>query len=310
MSSDAALAQHLHRLAVLISAGVSPAAAWGHVADAADPADEIAQRVAASAATGCDVPTAIDAALGSVDGMQRPSAERPSAERSWRALEAAWRVALASGAPLAPALKAFADALRDREAARRDIDVALAGPRSTARIVMVLPAVAVLLGLLMGVDLAATLMSPLGAASLGVGGVLIVTARRWMRRLLRAAEPPQSSDALALDLLAVAVAGGGAPESAATLVSHELERVSAPVDASQLEGLVRLSRRAGAPLGELARAEAAQVRARERAEAREGAERLAVRLMLPLGACVLPSFLLLGVVPMLIGLLSSTARVF
>lgn len=305
MTSDAALAQHLHRLAVLISAGVSPVAAWGHVADAAEPTDELAQRVADAAVDGCDVPTAIDAALQPADGVIRPTAER-----SWRALEAAWRVALASGAPLAPALRAFADALRDREAARRDIEVALAGPRSTARIVMVLPAVAVLLGLLMGVDLAATLTSPLGAASLVLGGVLIIAARRWMRRLLRAAEPPQSSDALALDLLAVAVAGGGAPESAAALVLHELERVSAPVDAGRLDGLVRLSRRAGAPLGELARAEAAQVRARERADAREGAERLAVRLMLPLGACVLPSFLLLGVVPMLLGLLSSTARVF
>ena len=47
-----------------------------------------------------------------------------------------------------------------------------------------------------------------------------------------------------------------------------------------------------------------------RAEARETAERLAVRLMLPLGACILPAFLLLGVVPMLIGLLSSTAEVW
>ena len=304
-TSDAALAQHLHRLAVLISAGVSPAAACGHVADAADPVDELAQRVADAAAAGCDVPTAIDAALSPVNGVSHPATER-----SWRALEAAWRVALASGAPLAAALRAFADALRDREAARRDIEVALAGPRSTARIVLVLPAVAVLLGLLMGVDLAATLTSPLGAVSLVSGGVLIVAARRWMRRLLRAAEPPPSSEALSLDLLAVAVAGGGAPESAAVLVSRELERVAAPVDASRLDGLVRLSRRAGAPLGELARAEAAQVRARERADAREGAERLAVRLMLPLGACVLPSFLLLGVVPMLLGLLSSTARVF
>ncbi|OYX57207.1 MAG: hypothetical protein B7Y93_02920, partial [Micrococcales bacterium 32-70-13] len=63
----------------------------------------------------------------------------------------------------------------------------------------------------------------------------------------------------------------------------------------------------GAPLGELARADAAEARAAARAAARETAERLAVRLMLPLGACILPAFLLLGVVPMLLGLLSSTA---
>jgi tight adherence protein B len=131
-----------------------------------------------------------------------------------------------------------------------------------------------------------------------------------MRRLLRAAEPRPSNEGLALDLLAVAALGGGAPETAATLVISELERAGLDAPQHRLDSLVRLSRRAGAPLGELARTEAEEVRANERAEARVAAERLAVRLMLPLGACVLPSFLLLGVVPMLLGLLSSTAQVF
>ncbi|MFN4002943.1 MAG: hypothetical protein ACK4HH_12535, partial [Microcella sp.] len=105
--------------------------------------------------------------------------------------------------------------------------------------------------------------------------------------------------------------GGGAPEAAAALVRTELDRATLPdVEPERLDDLVRLSRAAGAPLGELARVEAADDRARARAAARESAERLAVRLMLPLGACILPSFLLLGVVPMLIGLLSSTASGF
>ncbi len=37
-----------------------------------------------------------------------------------------------------------------------------------------------------------------------------------------------------------------------------------------------------------------------------GAERLAVRLVLPLGTCVLPAFVLIGVVPVVVGVLSST----
>jgi len=262
--------------------------------------------------------------------------QRPD-RAAWLSLAAAWRVATVSGAPLAPALRGFADGLRDRESARRDIDVALAGPRATARIVMILPAVAILLGILIGVDLVATLASPVGAAAIAGGLALIVIARRWMRRLLRAAEPPPPTVGLALDLLAVAAGGGGSPEAAAELVSLELGRLgladnsaavgprvvsAAPADSFidtsadfandplGMAELVRLSRDAGAPLGELARADAAEARSSARAAARQTAERLAVRLMLPLGACILPSFLLLGVVPMLIGLLSSTADAF
>lgn len=298
MSGAGALAQHLHRLAVLIAAGLSPPAAWGHVAEAAVPADPVLDAVARAGAEGIDIATAIERAAAGAD------------EASWRALGAAWRVATITGAPVAAALRAFAGAMRDRDAARRDIEIALAGPRSTARIVMLLPFVALALGLLMGVDLVATVASPLGAACCVAGVVLIVVARRWMRRLLLAAEPRPSNDGLALDLLAVAALGGGAPEAAATLVMTELERAGLDATHHRLDPLVRLSRRAGAPLGELARTEAAEVRVNERADARVAAERLAVRLMLPLGACVLPSFVLLGVVPMLLGLLSSTAQVF
>lgn len=306
-----ALAGQLHRLAVLIAAGLGPRAAWGHVA--AESSDPILAGVVAEIDRGADIGDALESA-----GAGAPTSDAAAA---WRSLAAAWRVAGASGAPLAPALRGFAVGLRDSEAARRDIRIALAGPRATARIVTGLPVVAVLLGLLMGVDLLATVATPLGAGAIGCGLVLVAIARRWMRRLLRAAEPPPPTVGLALDLLAVAAGGGGSPEAAAALVVEELRRVQlapasdAHADGSgagtgALEALVRLSRAAGAPLGELARADATEARAVARAAARETAERLAVRLMLPLGACILPAFLLLGVVPMIVGLLSSTAEVW
>lgn len=306
---ESALASDVHRLAVLIAAGISPRAAWHHVAAAAN--DPLLAAIAARVDQGIDVAGAIDDVVGadthdvSVDSAQ-----------AWRSLAAAWRVATVSGAPLAPALRGFADGLRDRAAARRDIQIALAGPQATARIVLLLPAVAVALGLLMGVDLLATVSTPLGAAAIFAGTLLVVVARRWMRGLVRAATPPEPTIGLALDLLAVAAGGGGSPEAAAALVSAELRRaqVAGAIDDGgddeglhALTSLVALSRAAGAPVRELARAEAAEARHRARDLARERAERLAVRLMVPLGACILPAFVLLGVVPMLMGLLSSTA---
>lgn len=296
-AAEAALAAALQRVAVLIGAGLSPRTAWAHVGDAAD--DPTIVAVARRVAAGASIAAAV--------------AELTTAA-AWRSTGAAWSIAEASGAPLAPALRAFADGLRDREAARRDIRIALAGPRSTASIVLLLPAVALLLALLMGVDLLGALATPIGAASLIGGGLLVLLARRWMRILLRAAEPPAPTTGLALDLLGVAAGGGGPPERAAEHVAAALraahpELAAAGALEADLEGiraLAAFSRRTGAPLGELARTEAAEQRARARAAARETAESLGVRLMLPLGACILPAFLLIGVVPMLIGLLSST----
>ncbi|MER3388418.1 MAG: type II secretion system F family protein [Microcella sp.] len=294
-SSPASLAAHVHRLAVLMSAGISPVSAWRHVA--AESHDETLDRVVV------ELERAPDAALA----LQRAA---PEEDASWAGILAAWRVATASGAALAPALTAFAGSIRDRQEAVRDIEIALAGPRATARIVLALPACAIMLALLLGVDLLGTLAQPLGLASTVLGMGLLVLARQWMRRLLRAAAPPPPTAGLALDLLVVAAGGGGSPESAFALVTAELDRASLAVDeaeTSAARSLVRLSRSSGAPLGALCRAEAVERRADARASARRGAETLAVRLMLPLGACILPSFVLLGIVPLLLGLLSSTA---
>jgi tight adherence protein B len=288
------LATHLHRLAVLLAAGITPASAWRHIASVGE--DPALHRVTTELERTTNVALALHRAA-------------PEGDDTWAGLLAAWNVAAASGAPLAPALTGFASAIRDRAGAARDISIALAGPRSTARIVLALPAFAVLLGLLLGVDLVATLTQPLGLVSAVLGLALLLVARRWMRRQLRDAAPPPPTSGLALDLLAVAAGGGGSPESALALVSAELDRAALTVHAGEAEAaatLVRLSRRSGAPLGALCRAEAAERRAEARAAARLKAERLAVRLMLPLGTCVLPSFLFLGVVPLLLGLLSST----
>jgi tight adherence protein B len=73
--------------------------------------------------------------------------------------------------------------------------------------------------------------------------------------------------------------------------------------------ILRLAESAGAPATELLTASARQRRRSDRAERRRAAAALGVRLMLPLGVCVLPSFLLLAVVPLLLSLLSSTAAV-
>ncbi|GAA2722003.1 hypothetical protein CAE01nite_27070 [Cellulomonas aerilata] len=64
----------------------------------------------------------------------------------------------------------------------------------------------------------------------------------------------------------------------------------------------------GAAPGPALRAAAEQLRRERRTAAREAAGRLGVRLVLPLGLCFLPAFVLIGLVPVLVSLGSALVR--
>jgi tight adherence protein B len=73
----------------------------------------------------------------------------------------------------------------------------------------------------------------------------------------------------------------------------------------EVDAVLALSRTAGVPAVELLRASAAHARQRSRIEGRLRAARLSSRLLIPLGVCTLPAFLLLGVAPMLLSVMST-----
>ena len=74
----------------------------------------------------------------------------------------------------------------------------------------------------------------------------------------------------------------------------------------ELDSILGLAERAGAPAVDLLRSAARQARRDARIEGKRSAAALAVRLMVPLGVCVLPSFMLLGVAPVVLSIISST----
>jgi tight adherence protein B len=127
---------------------------------------------------------------------------------------------------------------------------------------------------------------------------------RWNRRMLRAAMSANVAPGLALDLMAIAVAGGGSLDRARALV----EPLVASMD--DVDPVLDLSARAGVPAAALLIAEAEEQRRDAAATAKSAAAVLAVRLMLPLGLCVLPAFMLLAVAPLLIAVISSTVAGF
>jgi tight adherence protein B len=292
---------------------------------------------------------------------------------AWLALAAAWSVATGAGAPLAGCLRELAASFRQLGQLQRDVQVALAGPEATARMVMGLPVIGIVFGALMGFDTLRTLFATLpGLLCLVAGSVLMVAGSRWNARLVRSAQTTDAAPGLQLDLTAIAMAGGGSVDRARSLVRAATERYglngarSAParsdgarsrgarsdgarsdgarsdgarsdgarsdgartgnaraddvrtegvrIDGTRADGAIDavldLSTRAGVPAAELLRSEANQMRRDARSEGQRKAATLAVTLMLPLGVCVLPAFMLVGVVPLLLAVITSTFSTF
>jgi Flp pilus assembly protein TadB len=133
-----------------------------------------------------------------------------------------------------------------------------------------------------------------------------------------------------VDLLASCLDAGAAPESALVSVSRALggavgeeflaihHRLEVGVDPSQvwrsvaghpqLAPLGRAIGRAhetGAPVGQAVHRLAEELRERARGEVETRARSIEVKAAAPLGLCLLPAFVVLGVVPMVVGVFSS-----
>lgn len=307
-----AIAAVAERLAVLLSAGVSAPAAWAHVGEQSElPAGAdgvVLAAAAAAAADGVSVAAAISTTRSEV----------PGASAEWSVLAAAWSVAADSGAPLAASLRDLAAALRDEAQLRREVHAALAGPIASARLVMGLPLLAVLFGAAFGFDTVTALFGNLlGVACVVLGGGLLWAGRRWSTALAVRATRSRADAGLELELLAIAMSSGASIDRGRALVADALAAGGAiaagarlagdpPLGSSAPDAVIALAVRAGAPVADLLRAESFRLRRVARAEGAARAAALGVRLMLPLGACVLPAFVLLGVVPLLVSVVSGT----
>jgi tight adherence protein B len=286
------LAVLVQRLAVLTSAGIPAVSAWRHVADAQPGA--VAAQVASGLAAAHEIPARI--------------AQHSRDSPPLRVLAAVWGVAAEAGAALAPALERTAGVMRDLARTEREVEVALAGPAATSRLVLALPAVAVLLGLLLGFDLAAAFTSSAGLVCLALATALVAVAMRWNRRLLSWARERDAGPGLRCELYAIALSGGTSIDRAAELVARAC-RDAGIEPADDVDAVLAFARRAGIPVVALLRAEADAARLDARTAAAERAVRLETRLLLPLGLCVLPAFVLAGVVPIALAILSSTVLV-
>lgn len=103
-------------------------------------------------------------------------------------LARAWQVSSTTGAPMAPALEEVASGLAADESLRSVVSAELAAPRSTGKLMAVLPLVGVGLGYLLGGrPLQWLVAGPTGWACLLLGLLLAAGGVLWIERLAQAA---------------------------------------------------------------------------------------------------------------------------
>lgn len=279
-------ATSVQTLAVLLQAGAVPLVAWRHLAETGD---AHAAAVVARAEAGTPLTAAIEAEGG-----------------AWLDLAAAWEIATTVGAPLAEVLRMIAETLRDAASAADDVRIALAEPAGTARLLLLMPFAGLLLGFALGFDTVGVMVgNPIGTACVVMGLLLMLAARMWTARLLERAKPAPGTPGMQAELVAVALAGGASVERALRLVAES--PASRHGGRERIDTVLELSRAAGVPAGELLRASAAQDRHAARIAGRMRAAALSTRLLIPLGVCTLPAFMLLGVAPLLLSVLTTTS---
>lgn len=277
------------RLSVLLEAGLAPAAAWAAIAEHADATTAAAAR---AAARGEDV--------GEVLRRAGPG---------WSDVAAVYTLAVDAGAPLADTLREVVGALRDAGEVAADVRVALAEPAATANLLAWLPVLGIPMGVVLGFDTVGILCGdPVGISCLVAGSALVLVSRVWSRRLVRRVTPPAVVPGLDAELWAVALSAGVSVDRAEELVARARGGGGAPVSFSDpVAATLDMAMRTGVPASELLRGDAWLARHRARTDGRAAAARLSTMLLLPLGICTLPAFLLLAVAPMMLGVLRSSA---
>ena len=174
LNTTTALAEAVHSLVAALRAGAHPAdAAESAATDAPPSAGGPMRAIAAAARLDGDMTQALSTAPPVLNRVAR-----------------AWSLAQRHGLPLADVLDAVARDLDQRVRFTRQVLARMAGPRTSATVLAVLPALGIALGELMGAHpLHVLTTTPLGGALLVVGVTLLIAGITWCARLTTQAVP-------------------------------------------------------------------------------------------------------------------------
>lgn len=239
-----------------------------------------------------------------------------------QAIVAGCRLTGVLGVPLADVLESVLHSVEDARAARNARAVARAGPELTARMLTLLPLFGLGVSWFLGVSAVAVFTQNWLSFTVGFGGIsLWIAGHLWMRELVERAATQgdeQVDPLVVIDLLRAALRSGASIVRALDAIAvatndQEFEWIARalPLGASagELENFVTGDDRisiiralvpawtVGASPIPLLQVTAQIVRGARNTRAREEAERLAIRMTLPVGLTLLPAFVCLGIFP-------------
>ena len=284
------------RLATLGRAGYPPRQALIELPNRSGPGDDRAISAARRALLGVSLPRCVEP-FGALFGDHHPRFVRCIGSSA------------ATGANWARELDDLAEEIKERDALDRDATVAGAGATLSARTIAALPFLMLPIAVKQAVDPAVAICMALGLA-LGFAGY------RWLTRIVPTAPADDPMATLAVELAAAVSAGlslDGALREAATR-RDELARAVRRVDlggrwvdvltteAGEIARAVQDAMATGIPVELSLRRRAQEIRHRNAQAFEERVQRAPIRMVVPLVTCILPSFVLVGIVPLLRGL--------
>jgi tight adherence protein B len=236
-----------------------------------------------------------------VSGVAQLDGESGQRFRFFRAL------CLRFGASPAPAMARLQAVLEARADAAGRLAVAEAGPRSTARLVYWLPPATLVIGQLAGLGAVEVFWrAPLSLLSLMLGAILLLLANLWSTRMLRG--PAQFSDDFVLDAFAVCLDSGLEVSSVRTAIESEFDfafgREISVATLAEIDAANKFGGETGTAISKVLSTRADELRRNSNYKNLERIEKLSVKLLWPLGICVLPAFVFISVIPMSIALLT------
>lgn len=203
------------------------------------------------------------------------------------------QLAIAVGAPLIPTLLVLEQQLVHQERTESEIKQSQAVPQATRKLLLWLPVATLILSQLAGLETLQGLTQPIGLVAVALAaGLIYLGARVSARMLSRLKYQP---DPVARELIALSIclsAGMGMAQ-----LSREIPNLGPTA-----RNLIAMSQRTGASISTLITHQIAASNQLAIGRQLTLAKKLSVSLLIPLTATTLPAFLLLTIVPMIIGI--------
>lgn len=213
-----------------------------------------------------------------------------------------------TGAPRARVLRIVADAVDDALGSVRDVELASITARQSALVLTALPVATSVLAELFGFPVLAFLVGgAVGWLCIAVGSAALYLGWRWMARLRRSIVAPPLATGLLANLVAEVIASSGLRADTGDWLRDRANEWGTGHEWAAIADLRSRARETGAPVAGLLEVAATEERRTARFAVRAAIEALPGRMLAPLGACLLPAFIALTVIPAVAGMARSLA---